>query len=273
MSMRLYFELLDGEASSSSPVGSCASPRYSTRVKGRLSLRSLLIALICLPLTAIAADMTTIARGERVDLHAHIDGDAHVLFDFYADWCAPCRALEPTLQRLAAADPDRLVIRKIDIIDWQSPVVAQHGIRSIPHLKLYAPDGALVAQGSAATVLAALSSRLGISDAGPRDADRDRTGTLIGLGIVVALIVVGFGLSRASGRDRSDPAPPDARAASAEHGSWYVMHEGDLDGPYTDEQLATLRENGRLGDDHQVRRKGDRQWRTLASVVNQDSVR
>lgn len=242
-------------------------------MEGHLPLRLLLITLIWLPLETLASDITTIARGERVDLHAHIDGDAHLLLDFYADWCAPCRALEPTLQRLAAADPDRLVVRKIDIIDWQSPVVAQFGIRSIPHLKLYAPDGTLVAEGPAATVLAALSSRLGIFDAGPRTADRNRTGTLIGLGVVVVLIAVGFGLARASGRDRSEAAPPDTPAASTEHGSWFVMLEGNLEGPYTAEQLATLRRNGRLDDDHQVRRKGDRQWSTLATVVNEDRLR
>ena len=54
-----------------------------------------------------------------------IDSEIPVLVDFYADWCAPCKILEPHIDRLAELHPDRLAVRKIDVIDWSSPVIRQ----------------------------------------------------------------------------------------------------------------------------------------------------
>jgi thioredoxin 2 len=54
-----------------------------------------------------------------------------VLVDFYADWCGPCRAMAPHLDRLAAANVGKVLIAKVDTD--RSPRISQrYGIRSIP---------------------------------------------------------------------------------------------------------------------------------------------
>jgi thioredoxin 2 len=54
-----------------------------------------------------------------------------VLVDFYADWCGPCRAMAPHLDRIAAVNVGRLLVAKIDTD--RSPRISQrYGIRSIP---------------------------------------------------------------------------------------------------------------------------------------------
>ncbi|HZN04732.1 MAG TPA: thioredoxin family protein [Candidatus Polarisedimenticolia bacterium] len=92
-------------------------------------------------------DVKVIAHGEQVDLAAHLAAGKHTVFDFYAPWCPPCRVLGPALERLAAAQPDRLAIRKVDIVDWTTPVVDQHGIEALPHLILYDASGRVAAEG------------------------------------------------------------------------------------------------------------------------------
>lgn len=64
-------------------------------------------------------------------------GDKPAIVDFYADWCGPCRAIAPTLQTLAAAYGDKIVIYKVNIDN--SPELAQaFGIQSIPAV-MYIP--------------------------------------------------------------------------------------------------------------------------------------
>jgi thioredoxin 2 len=54
-----------------------------------------------------------------------------VLVDFYADWCAPCRAMAPVLDDIAKRNTGRLLVAKVDTD--RSPGVSQrYGIRSIP---------------------------------------------------------------------------------------------------------------------------------------------
>ncbi|SFR46492.1 thioredoxin [Halogeometricum rufum] len=60
-----------------------------------------------------------------------------VLVDFYADWCGPCKMLEPTVEEIAA-ETDALVL-KVDIDELQE-LAREEGIRSVPTLQFYA-DG------------------------------------------------------------------------------------------------------------------------------------
>lgn len=53
-----------------------------------------------------------------------------VLLDFYADWCAPCRAAAPALEALAAERQDILVGRVN--IDSQPALAERFGVMSIP---------------------------------------------------------------------------------------------------------------------------------------------
>ncbi|MFC7078114.1 thioredoxin family protein [Haloarcula halophila] len=62
-------------------------------------------------------------------------GDGVVLVDFYADWCDPCKQLEPVVERVAAGTD--ATVAKVDIDANQQPAV-QYGIRSMPTLLLFA---------------------------------------------------------------------------------------------------------------------------------------
>ena len=69
------------------------------------------------------------------------------VFDLWADWCAPCRELDRRLEALARAHPDRLAIRKLDVIDGDSAAWQRHlapGSFDLPHVKVFGADGALV---------------------------------------------------------------------------------------------------------------------------------
>ncbi len=57
---------------------------------------------------------------------------AIVIVDFWAEWCGPCKALTPTLEKVAAAYSDRgVVLAKVNV-DEDAFIAAQFQIRSIP---------------------------------------------------------------------------------------------------------------------------------------------
>lgn len=59
-----------------------------------------------------------------------------VVVDFWADWCRPCHALTPVLEREAAARKGTIELAKVDID--ANPAVAQHyAVSSIPAVKAF----------------------------------------------------------------------------------------------------------------------------------------
>jgi len=63
-------------------------------------------------------------------------GEIPVLVDFWADWCAPCKMQLPVLLKLAGEYRDQLRIAKVNT-DQERALAEQHGIRSLPTLRLY----------------------------------------------------------------------------------------------------------------------------------------
>jgi thioredoxin 1 len=59
-----------------------------------------------------------------------------VLVDFWAEWCAPCRRLSPTVEALATDYAGKLTIGKMNV-DENPATPAQFQIRSIPTLLLF----------------------------------------------------------------------------------------------------------------------------------------
>jgi len=59
-----------------------------------------------------------------------------VLVDFWADWCGPCQALAPILEKLANQYQGKIALVKVDT-DQQTQLAQQYGIRSLPTVHIY----------------------------------------------------------------------------------------------------------------------------------------
>ncbi len=60
-----------------------------------------------------------------------------VLIDFWAEWCAPCRAIGPVVEELAGEYAGRLKVVKMDV-DKHPQTPSRYGVRGIPNLILFA---------------------------------------------------------------------------------------------------------------------------------------
>lgn len=71
-----------------------------------------------------------------------------VMVDFWADWCPPCRALTPVLERVAAEYAGRVVLAKVDA-DENMKLAGRYKLRGFPTVILFV-NGEAVDQFSSA---------------------------------------------------------------------------------------------------------------------------
>jgi len=73
-----------------------------------------------------------------------LKSETPVLVDFWAEWCAPCRAIAPIVKDLAEQYDGKIKVVKINIDE--SPLTpGNYGIRSIPTVLAF-KDGQVVSQ-------------------------------------------------------------------------------------------------------------------------------
>ncbi len=67
-----------------------------------------------------------------------------VVVDFWAEWCVPCKALSPILERLAAEAGGSFRLAKVDV-DSNPNLALQYSVKSLPNVKAFR-DGQMVAE-------------------------------------------------------------------------------------------------------------------------------
>jgi len=62
------------------------------------------------------------------------------LIDFYADWCGPCQAIAPVLDKVLKDFEDKVTLEKVDV-DKNPEKSSKFGVVSIPTLVITDKEG------------------------------------------------------------------------------------------------------------------------------------
>ena len=149
----------------------------SPQIKAREDIKALLGQLESVGATSVGARFLDFEasldcnnlEGTKVHLSDYVGKGKFILLDFWASWCAPCKAEVPYIKAAYEAhvgdnfdvvsvalndDPDNSAIAAVDLgIIWKSLIGAGskpgelYGITTIPHLILFGPDGTILARG------------------------------------------------------------------------------------------------------------------------------
>lgn len=92
------------------------------------------------------APITTISRGQKVDLEPYLSAKGRTIVEFTAQWSEKGRELSAQLRALVNSR-NGYTLRRIYVRTRSSPAAKQYKIRNIPHLMLF-ENGKLVAEGT-----------------------------------------------------------------------------------------------------------------------------
>ena len=103
--------------------------------------------------------MTTAATESTFEQEV-LQSDKAVIVDFWAEWCGPCHAIAPVLEKIADERKDELRIVKLNI-DEEQDIAQRYGIQSIPTIVMF-KDGEPAAAAIGAQPKGALERSLGL---------------------------------------------------------------------------------------------------------------
>ena len=92
-----------------------------------------------------------------------LQSEQPVLVDFWAEWCGPCHAVAPVLDKIAEERQGQLKLVKVNIDENQNLAI-KYGIQSIPAIVLF-KDGEPAAAAIGAQPKPALERALGLVEA------------------------------------------------------------------------------------------------------------
>jgi thioredoxin 1 len=92
-----------------------------------------------------------------------IQSNTPVIVDFWAEWCGPCHAVSPVLDRIAQEREGELRVVKVNI-DEEQELAIRYGVASIPTMILF-KDGEPAAAAIGAQPKGAIERSLGLADA------------------------------------------------------------------------------------------------------------
>jgi thioredoxin len=91
-----------------------------------------------------------------------LDSAKPVLVDFWAEWCGPCHAVAPVLDRIVEERGDDLKLVKVNI-DEEQELAQRYGVMSIPTMILFR-DGEPAAAAIGAQPKGAIERSLGLAE-------------------------------------------------------------------------------------------------------------
>ena len=104
--------------------------------------------------------MTTAATESTFDQEV-LASETPVLVDFWAEWCGPCHAVSPVLEKIVEERNGDLKLVKVNI-DEEQELAQRYGIMSIPAMILF-KDGEPAAAAIGAQPKGALEKALGLA--------------------------------------------------------------------------------------------------------------